>query len=93
MSEVAKPEFVQEFQKTFARVNKSIIVEQVQKRKDVIDALSRVIISRREMTAKNKCSFCEKELTSEQEVKQGLCGNCYDLRRIIRRIQKEKRKF
>ena len=40
MAEEARPEFVQEFQKTFAWVNKSIIVEQVKKRKDVIDALN-----------------------------------------------------
>ena len=42
MAEEERPEFIQEFQKTFAWVNKSIIMEQVKKRKDVIDALNEI---------------------------------------------------
>ena len=40
MAEETRPQVVQEFQKTFGWVDESIIVEQVQKRKDVIDALN-----------------------------------------------------
>ena len=40
MAEEARPQVVQEFQKTFTWIDESIIVEQVQKRKDVIDDLN-----------------------------------------------------
>lgn len=43
------------------------------------------------MTTKSKCGFCLKEIASDNEVKQGLCDNCYQLRRIMRRIQKQKK--
>lgn len=36
------------------------------------------------------CVFCGKELTLEQERKQKLCSDCYWLRRIVKRMRRDK---
>ena len=35
-----------------------------------------------------RCEFCHKQLVLDKERKQKLCADCYDLRRVIRRLRK-----
>ncbi len=38
----------------------------------------------------NKCYFCQTELTEEEKKEpHGLCGDCFWLRRIVKRIRKD----
>ena len=32
-----------------------------------------------------RCAFCGKQLVTEKERNQNLCGRCYDIRRLIKK--------
>lgn len=38
-----------------------------------------------QMVEKGRCGFCEKQLKSDKEKTQGLCGRCYEIRRMVKR--------
>ncbi|MCK4403036.1 MAG: hypothetical protein KAV98_04645 [Dehalococcoidia bacterium] len=37
------------------------------------------------MIEKGRCGFCEKPLAPDKEKSQGLCGRCYEFRRLVKR--------